>query len=178
MLYEKNGITSDERNTVLATQSQIDRWQKAVEVAFRKQYKVPSAALTEKTLPHSAFSRYTSLIDILNNDLRSIIEIRNKLAHGQWVYPLNNEGNDVEAEKYNSIRHENLLALQFKMSLISSLAAIIHDLFVSLPTFERDFDQHYKQIITTRTNLQKRDYDEYAKMLVEKRQRGIKKRKK
>jgi len=178
LLYEKNGITSDERNTVLATQSQIDRWQKAVEVAFRKQYKVPSAALTEKTLPHSAFSRYTSLIDILNNDLRSIIEIRNKLAHGQWVYPLNNEGNDVEAEKYNSIRHENLLALQFKMSLISSLAAIIHDLFVSLPTFERDFDQHYKQIITTRTNLQKRDYDEYAKMLVEKRQRGIKKRKK
>ena len=178
LLFEKKGITPDERNTVLAQKTQIDRWQKAVEVAFRKQYKVPSAALTEKTLPHSAFSRHASLIDILDNDLRSIIEIRNKLAHGQWVYPLNNEGNDVEAEKYNSIRHENLLALQFKMSLVSSLASIIHDLFISLPTFERDFDQHYKQIITTRTNLQKRDYGAYAKMLADKRQRGIKKRKK
>ena len=75
------------------------------------------------------------------------------------------------------MNNENLLALQFKMSLTSCLAAIIHDLFVSLPTFERDFDQHYKQIITTRTNLQRRDYGKYERMLVEKRNRGIQKRK-
>ena len=178
LLFEKNGITPDERNIVLSQQTHIDRWHKAVEVAFRKQYNIPSAPLTEKTLPHSSYSRHASLVDILDNDLRSIIEIRNKLAHGQWIYPLNNDGNDVETEKYNSIHQENLLALQFKMSLIQSLASIIHDLFVSLPTFERDFDQHYRQIMTTRTNLQRRKYDEYEKMLVMKRQRGIEKRKK
>jgi len=178
LLFEKNGITQDERRIVLSQQTQSERWHKAVEIAFRKQYNIPSAPLTEKTLPHSAFSRYASLVDILNNDLRSIIEIRNKLAHGQWVYPLNNEGSDVETEKYNSLRQENLLALKFKMSLITSLALIIHDLFVSMPTFERDFDEHYKQIITTRTNLQRRSYDKYAQMLIDKRQRGIAKRKK
>ena len=58
LLFEKNGITPDERNIILAQQTQSDRWLKAVEIAFRKQYHVPSSPLTENTLPHSAFSRY------------------------------------------------------------------------------------------------------------------------
>jgi len=174
--FEKNGMAAEDRKTVLFQPTQLERWQKSVEIAFRRKYDVPTAMLSEATLPHAAYARYTSLIDILSTDLRSIIEIRNKLAHGQWIYPLNSEGNDVEEEKYNNLRQENLLALQFKQNLISNLAFIIHDLIVSLPTFERDFDLHYKQIIATKINLQKRSYEKYSEMLIAKRQRGIEKR--
>lgn len=176
LLFEKNGIEVEDRNTILSQPTQLERWQKSVEIAFRKKYGVPAATLSETTLPHTAYSRYTSLVDILNTDLRPIIEIRNKLAHGQWVYPLNSEGNDVEEEKYNNIRQENLLALQFKQKLITNLACIIHDLIVSLPTFERDFDSHYKQITATKINLQKRSYEKYSEGLIAKRQRGIEER--
>ncbi len=146
LLFEKNGITVDDRNTILSQPTQLECWHKSVEIAFRRKYGIPVAPLSETTLSHATYARYTSLVDILNSHLRAIIEIRNKLAHGQWVYPLNNEGNDVETEKYNNLRQENLLALQFKQKLISYLVYIIHDLIVSLPTFERDFDLHYKQI--------------------------------
>jgi len=176
LLFEKNGMAVDDRNIVLSQQTQLEQWHKSVEIAFRRKYGLPAASLSKTTLPHAAYSRYTSLVDILNSDLRSIIEIRNRLAHGQWVFPLNTEGNDVETEKYNNLRQENLLALQFKKDLISNLAVIIHDLIVSLPTFERDFDLHYKQIIATKINLEKRSYEKYSEMMIAKRQRGIEKR--
>jgi len=177
LLFEKNGIAVDDRNIVLSQPTQLECWHKTVERAFRSKYAVPTAPLSNATLPHAEYARYTSLVDILNSDLRSIIEIRNKLAHGQWVYPLNSEGNDVETEKYNNLRQENLLALQFKKVLLSNLAFIVHDLIVSLPTFKRDFDLHYKQIIATKINLQKRSYEKYSEMMIAKRKRGIEKRK-
>jgi hypothetical protein len=161
---------------VLAQSTQLENWQKAVETAFRKQYKVPSAQLTESTLPFTAFARYSVVSDILDKDLRSVIEIRNKLAHGQWIYPLNSNGTDVEADKFKLLKLENLPALQYKLSLISSIADIIHDLVISLATFERDFDNHYKIITTTRNNLKNRKYSEYVTKLIEKRKKGISKR--
>jgi hypothetical protein len=176
LLFEKNGIAVDDRYKVLSQPTQLERWHKFVEIAFRRKYAIPGAPLSDTTLPHAAYARYTSLVNIVNTDLRPIIEIRNKLAHGQWIYPLNNEENDVETEKYNNLREENLLALQFKKDLLSNLAFIIHDLIVSLPTFERDFDLHYKQIIATKVNLQKRSYEEYSERMIAKKQRGIEKR--
>jgi len=178
LLYEPKGFQEAERHAILSQLTKLESWQKAVEVAFRKQYNVPSAALTEHTLPFTAFAYYSVISAILDKDLRSVIEIRNKLAHGQWIYPLNNEGSEVETKKFKQLRNENLPSLQYKLRLISSIANIIHDLIVSIATFERDFDTHYRHITTTRNNLEKRKYSEYADKLIEKRKRGIEKRKK
>lgn len=178
LLFEPKGFQDVERQLILSQSTQLENWQKAIEVAFCKQYKVPSAKLTDNTLPFTAFARYSVISDILDTDLRSVIEIRNKLAHGQWIYPLNNDGTDVEANKFKQLKFENLPSLQCKLSLISSIADIIHDLIVSITTFERDFDSHYKQITTTRNNLKNRKYSEYANKLIEKRKRGIEKRNK
>lgn len=178
LLYEQNGFTMTQRNFILSQPTQLKKWLKAVEVAFREKYCVPSANLTDSTLTFTAHARYSSLTNILKRDLRPVIEIRNKLAHGQWIYPLNNKGDNIEQEKYLQLNNENLPSLQYKLSLLSSLADILHDLIVSLSTFERDFDTHYRQISTTKLNLDNRKYEIYSAMLVKKRQRGIEKRKK
>jgi hypothetical protein len=172
LTYEPQGFAVSERDTVCAESTQLEQWQKAVEVAFRKQYKVAKASLTADTLPHSAYSRYSTLSDMLTKDLGSIIELRNKLAHGQWVYPLNSDGDDVAQEQMDALRVENLLSLQFKKKLLESLSAAIHDLVVSRPTFERDFDKHFRTIIETRRNLQKRDYRAYVEKMRQKYERG------
>lgn len=177
LIYEDSGLTDLERNSVTVQSSQIDKWEKLIEVAFRKHYNVPAAALNETNLPFSAAARFKVLKEILDQDLRSVIEIRNKLAHGQWVYPLNSDENDIEQGKYQALNQENLPSLQYKKSLLTSLSDIIHDLVVSLTTFERDFDNNFKKITQTRNNLKNRDYQKYATNLVEKRKRGIEKRK-
>lgn len=172
LVYEPQGFDDSERDAIRAESTQLKQWQKAVEVAFRRQYKIPKAPLSASVLPHSAYSRYTTLSDMLVNDLGSIIELRNKLAHGQWVYPLNNDGDDIAQEQMDALRVENLLSLQFKKTLLESLSAAIHDLVVSKPTFERDFDDHLRVIIETQRNLQKRDCKTWAECLRQKYQRG------
>jgi len=109
---------------------------------------------------------------MLTYDLRSIIELRNKLGHGQWVYPLNSNCDDVAQEQMDALRGENLLHLQFKQKLIISLSAAINDLVVSQPTFERDFDGHFHAIIEMRRNLKTRNYKDYVANMRRKYERG------
>ena len=125
------------------------------------------------TLPFSAAARYSEIVNLLNTDLKVVIELRNKLAHGQWEYPLVTDGNDVSSDLKKLMLAENLLSLQFKKSLISAVLNIVNDLAVSPPTFERHFDNHYRLIVETRRNLEMRRYDKYVLSLITKRQRGI-----
>jgi len=178
LLYESNGLSVVERESVTSQATQLDQWKKLIEVAFRKHYKIPHALLSDESLPFTASARYTVLNKILCSDLKSVIEIRNKLAHGQWIYPLNNEGTGIEDGKYQLLKNENLPSLQYKKSLLTSLSDIVHDLVVSLPTFERDFDGNYKNITNTRSNLKNRSYEKYVSQLVIKRKKGISLRKK
>jgi hypothetical protein len=175
LLQEKNGVTTVDRKKILSKQSQIDQWLMLIEVSFRKHYKIPYARL-DNNLPFSAKAQHAILVDIIHQDLRSIIEVRNKLAHGQWAFPLNNEGTDVEQEKCKLLIKENLPSLQYKRSLLISLSDIIHDLVVSPNTFVRNFDKNYKNIANTRGNINNRSYDNYKKQLIEKRRRGLEKR--
>jgi hypothetical protein len=114
-------------------------------------------------------ARRDALHDVLDKELRIIIEIRNKLAHGQWVYPLNSDATAVENDKYQAINKENFQSLQFKFSLIGHLADAIHDLVVSPVTFERDFEKHFQKLLQVRTNLARKNYSNYEKKLVERR---------
>lgn len=114
--------------------------------------------------------------DVLSNELRIIIEIRNKLAHGQWVYPLNSEGTAVESDKYELINKENLQSLQQKLNLLKHLASVIHDLVVSQTTFERDFEKHFQGVSQARINLKTKDYDKYKAQLVQRKRDASTKR--
>lgn len=172
LIYEPQGFDNLERDKIFAIDTQFGQWQTAIEMAFRKQYKIPRAPLTQNILPHSAFSRYKTLSEMLKDELQPIIELRNKLAHGQWIYLLNSEGDDIAQTQMNKLRVENLLSLQFKRNLITYLSSVIHDLVVSKPTFERDFDNHFRAIIETKRNLLHRNYDDYVEKMRQKYQKG------
>lgn len=177
LLFEPNGFSESDRDKIKYIDNQYDKWIEVIELAFRKKYNVPSAKLSGTTLPFSTFARYKELNDIFSADIKSIIEIRNKLAHGQWIYPFNSTEDDIENGKYQLISNENLLSLQFKKKIIFYLCQIIHDLVVSKPTFERDFDKHYSNVVNTRNNLIHRNYTDYKNQLIHKRKKGIVKRK-
>lgn len=172
LLYEPNGFTDTEKKIIQSKQTVLKEWLAALELAFRKQYQIPRARLSARNLTFSAFSRYHALKEMLTEDLQSIILVRNKLAHGQWAYQLNSQGTGIAQDQMKALQTENLLSLQFKRSLVSSLCNTIHDLVVSRQTFERDFDQHYQQVEGTRRNLHTRKYDKYAAQLRLKSERG------
>jgi hypothetical protein len=109
---------------------------------------------------------------LIEDELTDLIEVRNKLAHGQWSYPLNSKGDDVANEQMKSLKETNALALSAKKRLVESFCAAMHDLVVSQRTFDRDFDDHFRQIQTARTDLQCRDYGRHEAVLRAKWARG------
>lgn len=162
LLFEANGFTEAERKRVQNGTKHLERWELAIDGAFRKHYNVPRANLSIQNLPHSAFGRLTTLREILEIDLRPVIELRNKLAHGQWEYPLNSEEDDVSSDLCKALKQENILSLQYKHQIIHHLTDLIHDLVVSKETFERDFDDHFNLLLGCKRNLDTRSYEKYA----------------
>jgi len=169
LLHEPSGFHVAERKQLIEKHTQLEQWQETVDVAFRKHHCIPKAPLNASVLGVTHAARREALHDVLQKELRDIIEIRNKLAHGQWIYPFNEDGTVVLAEKYRAINKENLLSLEFKYALIRHLAEAVHDLVVSNETFERDFDARFRRLLQVRTNLKTRSYDKYAQSLVERR---------
>ena len=172
LLYEPAGFRDNERQTIRDQSTQLERWQSAIETAFRKHYGVPRAPLTDKVVSHTAYHRYSTLQSVLEQDLAPIINVRNKLAHGQWVYPLNNEGNDVASELYVALKNETLLSLEIRRHLVTRMTSAVQDLVVSRPAFERDFDKHYTAFAHASTRLRSVDYSRWRDLLRQKSERG------
>ena len=147
LLHEEFGFNDTERKQVTGQTSQLDQWQETIDLAFRKHHKITKAPLDERSLGVAHAARRDALHNVLSDELRVIIEIRNKLAHGQWIYPFNSDETAVEPDKYKLINKENYQSLQFKLALIGHLADAIHDLVVSPATFERDFESHFLSLI-------------------------------
>jgi len=171
VLLEQNGFSDNQRALVNAENKQFDKWKRTVELAVRHHYNIPTGPLNQLTFSHSIYSKFNSIKTILENDLRPVIEIRNKLAHGQWIYPFT-DTLELNVAQKTAIENENILSLQFKHRMIGHLCQAIHDLVVSRPTFERDFDINFRKFMGTKQNLENRSYEKYCEQLKERRLRG------
>ncbi len=172
LLHEKSGFSVEERKRIMKGKTQLEEWKLLVDAAFRKHHDIPpKTKMTKTKLGVAHHARLQTLQEVLDQELEIVIEIRNKLAHGQWVYPLNSDGTKVNSEEYQKINCENLLSLQFKYALLQHLADMAHDLVVSPATFERDFDSHFRKLEQERQNLKNRKYSKYKENLVASRRR-------
>ena len=171
LLYEPKGFSDLERSNVLKGTA-LERWHTLVELAFRRHHGIPYAELRPPTLPSTAHFRLTTLREALESDLRAVITMRNKLAHGQWAYPLNEALDDVAQEQMDDLRAENLLSLRQKFRLLDILCNVAHDLAVSRRTFERDWDEHFRVFEQTHTNIERKNYALWEEQLRRKYRQG------
>lgn len=83
LLHEEFGFSGTERGQIEKKSSQLEQWQETVDLAFRKHHSIKKAPLDDRSLGVAHAARRTALQDVLSSELRILIEIRNKLAHGQ-----------------------------------------------------------------------------------------------
>lgn len=114
LIYTPDWLSERQRAYVKGASTRLGMWQRIIEAGFRSKYgkrkrKIP----LEDQLDHTAATRYRTLLEVLDQDLREVIEIRNKLAHGQWIYGLTDDGR-VSSELTKRLRTTNTLALRFQ----------------------------------------------------------------
>ncbi len=90
------------------------------------------------------------------------MQLRNKLAHGEWLYALDSAGSAVSSDLTKGLRTLNLLSLKHQERLVDRLADAITDLVVSRPTFERDFDGHFRAIEDARERIAAGGYGDWV----------------
>lgn len=170
LLHEPNGFSDADRARILGLGTKVDQWKRTLETGFRRRYNVPNAAMS--TLPRTAFLRYQELVSLVEHELRPVVEIRNKLAHGQWARTLNNEMTDISQDMMALLNTENALSVNFKKTILDIISRLVNDLVVGGVAFDRDFDNHYRLLEQTRTNLRSRAYTRWAESLQLKFERG------
>lgn len=173
LIYEKGSFTDPEKNRLIESDSLEERWEKALTIAFCKAYKTNPKKIDTVGTPFTARTRYLALLDLIKKDLLESNQVRNRIAHGQWKYAFTNDLKRFNGVLTGKLSQENIVKLQLKYKMFKSLAQIIHDLAVSKPTFERDFDRTYRKVEGQRTNFNNRQYEDYKKMLIEKRQKYL-----
>jgi hypothetical protein len=127
--------------------------------------------LTLQKLNHTAFSRYSAIRSAVETELTPLIELRNKLAHGQWEYALNSEEDGISQEMMRIIKTLNILVSIHKIGMADHFAQMTNDLIVS-KSFERDFDFHYRRFDLRLDLLAKCDFQKYCSELVTKSENG------
>jgi hypothetical protein len=162
IVYMRDGLTPDERESVLSETKAVERWLRIIDIAFRRHYRVAARRRLEDQLDHDVLAKRTTMHDLISNELEPIIALRNKLAHGQWVVPLNTPLTAAEPSAIERLRSENTLTLKFRDNLIKQLGNTVVDLVQSAPGFEALFDQRFEKIRENRRWLKTADYDDWC----------------
>ena len=165
LVYEKNAFTGSEMTKIIGQRSLNDKWKKSLEIAYPKSFQKPSG--TQINDP-----RYSMLLDIIDNQLLPSAQIRNRLAHGQWKFAFTNNLQNINNILTNKIRDDNILKIQLRYKIFKNLSQLIHDLVVSTPTFDRDFNDNFRKIEEKKHQMSNRKYEVYVNTLVTKRIKG------
>ena len=163
LLEMHNGFSQRQRDYINKARTVKNRWDRLVEVAFKHHYAIKK--ITERTLNHTTHARYTTILQILDEHLYPIIQLRNKLAHGQVEYPLNSDNTDVSTELMRTLMTENILSLQHKRNLLGHITDLVECLVASRPAFEANFDCYFERILDVTERVKKIDFNKYLDSL-------------
>lgn len=178
LVNEPNGFTDYERQFIeVRNLSLQQKWEKALKISICKAYDIDfitsdnrliSDNIVRSNLSNDMRIKFDELKNIINNDLVPSIDIRNKIAHGQWKYPISNDFRSVNIELENEFRNENIIRFCYRINVFENLSQIIHDLCISKPTFERDFDRLFANIKSEKGRDNIKTYERHCRQKIKK----------
>ncbi len=165
ILFMPGGLTGVQREVVLSQPNALERWKHAVDVSFRRHYRVRPNQSFGRVLDHDVLAKHGTLHELIENELRLLILLRNKLAHGQWVTPFNTDLTAVEGDSLRLLRKETTLSLKYRDNMASLLGNILTDLVKSGPDFEGKFNFYFRKIRENRQSLTTHDFEAWCEGL-------------
>ena len=137
----------------LSRKSEVEKWLVMVDYFFKDKYfnrqdREPSLI----NLGDTNYHRYEMLRKIITEDLRPFIELRNRLAHGQWAVAFNYIGHGENQELTKDIWTLSKKDIMLLKSFVTNLPPLVKLLITSRKTFERDYDKYVYRIIKAKND--------------------------
>jgi hypothetical protein len=162
IMTDPGGFNEKERGLLLRERSQLERWLRAVELAFRRHYAVPLHLDIDSTTAPTVAPQYAAICDMLKNDLALVVQDRNDVAHGQWKWLLNYKETSFNGPAPASY---NYLQSRRRGEVVAHVAHLVNALVVSEPTFQRDYATIWGAINSARTAFDAPDYPAFVTTL-------------
>ncbi|AVK86835.1 hypothetical protein C3943_26870 [Lysinibacillus sp. B2A1] len=171
LVYEPN-FTQTDRDLAKShsNQSLNNKWQILLEYGFKKAYGIRDNEILDQKLKFTPRKYYNELKDFINKELNTIITIRNKVAHGQFIHTFNSNRTALNEDTQNLMNTQNLFTIRMRIEKFKVISNVIHDLVISPKTFRRDFDDYYEKYERVTNNC---SLDKYYEFLTEIRKRYI-----
>lgn len=142
LIHTPFGFTEDEKKYILKDRDVLNRWKKCVNMAFSKFEQKGSE------IPNKKKEIYRLLDDYLKNQAN----VRNKIAHGQWAYPLYSNNMAHDEDSLTLISLIDVIQVDTWFKLFVELIEIVKGLIDSRP--KNDRLAHYNHYYTRLTNMQ------------------------
>jgi len=135
-------ITVSNKDKVLGQRSEIDKWNYLIDLLFRKNcLDGKRKAFNLLNLGHTNFHRYQYINSLTNTEIKTTIELRNKLAHGQWALAFTSEGdgtNQAMTTKLWTLTKKDVLATK---NIVTNFIDLVEKLTSSDTQFSTTFDK-------------------------------------
>jgi hypothetical protein len=176
LLHSQNVLSDNQVIFIRNHPNEITKWHGLCEFLFRLQYlKGKQKPLNRVNLGVTVFTRYSLLKEILDNYIAPFIELRNKLAHGQWHVALTNDGTDKNSSMTATVWTLSKKELLLIKSITEATVRLFGMLIVGTKQFESDFEKVFRKIDLAATEIERRYADamKTLKRSIASRQRNI-----
>lgn len=152
IFHHNKQISVKLREEVLSQRTQVDKWRLLIESIYRIYYLngKTSRNLNLVNLGHTPFNRLQYLLNLLENEVKVFIEIRNKLAHGQWSVVLNNDLSNKNQDLTTKVWTLTKKETWYAKNIITNFSKFTDTLVKSQAGFEKEFDSIVNKIETVR----------------------------
>ena len=142
-------VTKEDREYIEKnSKNEHDRWRLLFDYFFRHRYLGNNwnRSIDGINLGRTTFYRYQAVIDLIDNKVALFIEIRNRLAHGQWHIALNYDLSAQNPQLTQTLWRLTKTDVLILKRLLIVLSSIISDLISSKSAFEKNFDQRLRTL--------------------------------
>lgn len=126
--------------------SEVSKWTDVVNTAFRAQYGInPKRPIDANSLGDTNFHRYQKIAEAIAK-VDSYIQVRNRLAHGQWAIAFNDTGRDKNQKLTQQAWTLSKKDLMIVKIYHKNMPHLINDLCTSRRGFETNYDKYMNRI--------------------------------
>lgn len=123
ILYTPNGFRYSEIVEIKKQRNIVDSWNSMIDIAFKKVGKVEQNSDLKK--------KSEKIKKIIDEYIRKPQELRNKIAHGQWIHALNSENTKENIDTTKRIENLDVVQISIWFEVHQYLCFIIRDLIQS-----------------------------------------------
>lgn len=152
--------------------SVYEKWRRSFNISICRKYNLnyttKKSDYSDLIVDTDKKAKYKKTLKLMEN-IKDILEIRNKIAHGQWKYAVNRKKtNKVTIIEDFLKKYDNIQKLDILFGIYSDIYNLIKNAVISLKTFERDFDKILNKIDLAETRIENSDYEKYKRKFYEK----------